>query len=54
MLGLKLNELQLPWLAKLASMVATREAVDQVLGARDAKAIFDVIAASERRLTKAG
>jgi excisionase family DNA binding protein len=53
-LGLKVNELHLPWLAKLASMFATRQAVDSVLAARDAKAIYDVIAASERRLTKAG
>jgi excisionase family DNA binding protein len=53
-LGLKINELHLPWLAKLSSMFATRQAVDLVLGARDAKAIYDVIAASERRLTKAG
>lgn len=51
-LGLKLNELHLPWLAKLASMFATREAVTQVLTAPDAKAIYDVIAASERRLGK--
>jgi len=53
-LGLKMNELHLPWLAKLASMFATRQAVDSVLDARDAKAIYDVIAASERRLAKAG
>ena len=53
-LGLKVNELHLPWLAKLASMFATRQAVEPVLLARDAKAIFDVIAASERRLTKTG
>jgi excisionase family DNA binding protein len=53
-LGLKFHELHLPWLAKLSSMFATRQAVDLVLAARDAKAIFDVIAASERRLTKKG
>jgi excisionase family DNA binding protein len=53
-LGLKLNELHLPWLAKLASMFATREAVGLVLAAPDAKAIYDVIAASERKLTRAG
>jgi DNA binding domain, excisionase family len=52
-LGLKVNELHLPWLAKLASMFATRQAVEPVLAARNAKAIYDVIAASERRLTKA-
>jgi excisionase family DNA binding protein len=51
-LGLKANELHLPWLAKLASMFATRQAVESVLAARDAKAIYDVIAASERRLTE--
>ena len=53
-LGLKMNELHLPWLAKLSSMFATRHAVDSVLDARDAKAIYDVIAASERRLSKPG
>jgi excisionase family DNA binding protein len=52
-LGLKINELHLPWLAKLSSMFATRQAVDPVLTAYDAKAIYDVIAASEKRLTKA-
>jgi excisionase family DNA binding protein len=53
-LGLKINELHLPWLAKLASMFATRESVDRVLAARTPKAIFDVIAASERRLKTSG
>jgi excisionase family DNA binding protein len=53
-LGLKLNELHLPWLAKLAGMFATSQAVDPVLAAKDAKAIYDVIAASERKLHKAG
>jgi excisionase family DNA binding protein len=53
-LGLKMNELHLPWLAKLSRMFATRQAVDSVLDARDAKAIYAVIAASERRLSKAG
>jgi len=52
-LGLKINELHLPWLAKLSSMFATRQAVDPVLAARNSKAIYDVIAASERRLTNA-
>ena len=49
-LGLKMNELHLPWLAKLASMFATRKSVDLVLAAHDPKAIYEVIAASERRL----
>jgi excisionase family DNA binding protein len=53
-LGLKMNELHLPWLAKLASMFATRQAVESVLAARDAQAVYDVIAASERRLQKRG
>jgi nitrogen PTS system EIIA component len=52
-LGLKWNELHLPWLAKLAGMFATREAVEPVLAARDAQAIYDVVAASERRLYRA-
>lgn len=51
-LGLKVNELHLPWLAKLSRMFATRKAVEAVLSARDAKAIYEVIAASERHLTK--
>jgi excisionase family DNA binding protein len=53
-LGLKVHELHLPWLAKLSGMFATAKAVEPVLAARDAQAIFDVIAASERRLTKVG
>ncbi len=53
-LGLKVNELHLPWLAKLSSMFATRQAVESVLEARDAKAIYEVVAASERRLSRAG
>jgi len=52
-LGLKINELHLPWLAKLSSMFATRQAVDPVLTALDAQGIHDVIAASEKRLTEA-
>ena len=51
-LGLKIYELHLPWLAKLAGMFATDQAVQPVLAARDAKAIYEVIAASERRMTK--
>ena len=53
-LGLKVNEMHLPWLSKLSSMFATQKAVEPVLAARDAKGIFDVIAASERRLAKSG
>jgi excisionase family DNA binding protein len=53
-LGLKVNEMHLPWLSKLSSMFATQKAVEPVLAAKDAEAIFDVIAASERRLSKAG
>ena len=49
-LGLKINELHLPWLAKLASMFATRESVEPVLSASTPKDIYDVIAESERRL----
>jgi mannitol/fructose-specific phosphotransferase system IIA component (Ntr-type) len=52
-LGLKVHELHLPWLAKLSGMFSTTQSVQTVLAARDAQAIFDVIAASERRLTKA-
>jgi excisionase family DNA binding protein len=49
-LGLKMNELHLPWLAKLARMFATRKSVEPVLSADTAKEIYDVIAATERRL----
>jgi len=52
-LGLRFNELHLPWLAKLSNMFATTQAVEAVLAAHDAKTIYDVIAASERNLTKA-
>jgi len=50
-LGLKLVELHLPWLAKLATMFSSRDAVDQVLSAPDPQAIYNVIAESERRLS---
>jgi excisionase family DNA binding protein len=53
-LGLKVHELHLPWLAKLSNMFATTQAVEPVLAAKDAKAIHDVIAASERKLSKPG
>jgi excisionase family DNA binding protein len=53
-LGLRFNELHLPWLSKLAGMFATSQAVSSVLAAEDAQAIYDVIAASERKLGKTG
>jgi hypothetical protein len=43
------------WLAKLASLFATRRAVEPVLVACEAKTAYDVVATSrERRLTMAG
>jgi excisionase family DNA binding protein len=51
-LGLRFDELHLPWLSKLAGMFATRQDVDSLLAAADAQAIYDVIAVSEKRLSK--
>jgi excisionase family DNA binding protein len=49
-LGLKYDELYLPWLSKLSQMLAAPEACKAVIGAGDASAIFDVLAAGERSL----
>jgi mannitol/fructose-specific phosphotransferase system IIA component (Ntr-type) len=49
-LGLKFDELYLPWLHKLSQMFALRDAAMALLRAPDAAAIFDGVAAAERRL----
>lgn len=50
-LGLKYDELHLPWLHKLSSMLARPEAVHSVLRAADAAAIFQVLSEAERKLS---
>jgi excisionase family DNA binding protein len=49
-LGLKFEELYLPWLHKLSQMFAREEAVKAVLDAPDAGAIFQAVAQAERQL----
>ncbi len=49
-LGLKFEELYLPWLNKLAHMFARAEAVRAVLDASDAQSIFRAVAATERKV----
>ena len=49
-LGLKIEELHLPWLAKLSQMFAVREAVKAVLEAANVESIFRVLVDGERKL----
>lgn len=49
-LGLKYNELHLPWLTKLSQMLAGPEAVQALLAAPDAEAIYAVLSEAERKL----
>lgn len=49
-LGLKYEELYLPWLSKLTQMVAEPGAVQAVLQAPSAEAVYAALAASERGL----
>ena len=49
-LGLKFHELHLPWLVKLAQLLARPEATETLLAAPDAKAIFDSLSNAERVL----
>lgn len=49
-LGLKFEELYLPWLHKLSQMFAYDGAVKAILASPDAGAIFEAVAAAERRL----
>jgi excisionase family DNA binding protein len=52
-LGLKYEELHLPWLQKLSQMLARPGAVQNLLQAPDAAAIYAVLAESERQVTGA-
>jgi excisionase family DNA binding protein len=52
-LGLKYDELHLPWLAKLVQMLAQPGAMDAILDASDAPTIFQVLSEAERRLEPA-
>lgn len=47
-LGLKYDELHLPWLQKLSKILIHREHVEAILAAPDAKSIFRAMAAAER------
>jgi mannitol/fructose-specific phosphotransferase system IIA component (Ntr-type) len=49
-LGLKFDELYLPWLHKLSQMFAYKDAVMAIINAPDAASIFQAVAAAERRL----
>jgi excisionase family DNA binding protein len=49
-LGLKYNELHLPWLTKLAHMLAHPGALHSLLEAPDAPAVYQTLAATERSL----
>jgi mannitol/fructose-specific phosphotransferase system IIA component (Ntr-type) len=49
-LGLKYDELHLPWLHKLSGMLMQEEAVAALLRAPDAAAVFQVLSEAERRL----
>ena len=49
-LGLKYEELHLPWLTKLWHMLARPAAVEALLAAEDAAAIYETLAEAERKL----
>jgi excisionase family DNA binding protein len=49
-LGLKYDELQMPWLQKLSQMLVQGDAVKAVLAAPDIEAIYKVLSDAERRL----
>jgi excisionase family DNA binding protein len=52
-LGLKYDELHLPWLAKLVQMLAQGDVVPSLLDAVDAAAVFRLLAEAERKLEPA-
>jgi excisionase family DNA binding protein len=52
-LGLRYEELHLPWLAKLVQMLAQPGVVPSLLEARDAAALFQQLAEAERKLEPA-
>jgi mannitol/fructose-specific phosphotransferase system IIA component (Ntr-type) len=49
-LGLKYDELQLPWLYKLSQMLADPQAVKALLQAPDATALYETLVQAERNL----
>jgi PTS system nitrogen regulatory IIA component len=49
-LGLRYEELHLPWLARLVQMLAQTEIVPALLEANSAAAIYEILAAAERKL----
>lgn len=49
-LGLRYDELQLPWLAKLVQMLAQPDVVASLLEAPDSVALYDVLVTAERKL----
>jgi mannitol/fructose-specific phosphotransferase system IIA component (Ntr-type) len=49
-LGLKFDELYLPWLHKLSQMFAYEDTVMAILRAPDAATIFQAVAEAERKL----
>jgi excisionase family DNA binding protein len=53
-LGLKYEELHLPWLHKLSQMLARPGAVQEILAAPDAAAIYGVLAECERQVSGTG
>ncbi len=53
-LGLKYDELHLPWLHKLTQMLARPGALQEILAAPDAAAMFAVLAECERLVTATG
>jgi len=52
-LGLRYEELHLPWLAKLVQMLAQPEVMPSLLNATDSAAIYDRLFAAERKLEPA-
>jgi len=50
-LGLKFDELYLPWLSKLSQMFASDESFRGILDAPDPATIYDALAAGERNLS---
>ena len=49
-LGLRYQELHLPWLTKLAQMLAGGDAKEELLAAPDAERMYEVLVAAERKL----
>ena len=47
-LGLKYQELHLPWLAKLWQMCARADAIEALMAAPTAEAIFEALSNAER------